>query len=160
MGDADARGRAAGLGVLELGVDDVPTAAALDRANYRDYPRGSPAIEHDVLTVESLAEMLDNGARMWGGLLGGQVVGVAVAARKGAAWWDISFASVLGEHRRQGVGQAIAATVIRTLAAEGATRISTGGAASNAASRGAVLARGGVLEPEWRTYEPPEGPSR
>ena len=109
------------------------------------------------MTSEAYAAMLASGSRAWGGSRNGNLIGVALASPKGTGWWDITFASVLAAHRGTGNGPAIVAGMILALRADGVARISTGGAASNSASRGAALALGAVLEPEWRTYSPPAG---
>lgn len=146
-------GRASGITVRELGTADASAVAAVEAANHADYPH-TPATRHEPVTEQHLQTLLDGGARAWGAELHRTLIGVAVATPKAADWWDITFASVLAEHRGHGIGQALAATIICDLAAHGATRISTGGAASNDVSRGAALALGAVLEPEWRTYAP------
>lgn len=150
-------GHGAGIHIRELNTPDASAVEAVETANHADYPQ-TPATKHDAVTTDAFLGMLATGSRAWGALLDGHLIGVAVTSPKAPDWWDISFASVLAEHRNCGIGLALAATVIRDLTAAGATRISTGGAASNSASRGAALALGAVLEPEWLTYTPrPEG---
>lgn len=148
------RGHGQRLTLHELTSEDADVVAAVEHANHRDYPQG-PATRHEDVTTVTFTTILATGSRAWGGTRDGRLIAVAVASPKGPAWWDITFASVLAEHRRTGVGQAVVAALILALRADGADRISTGGAASNDASRGAALALGAILEPEWRTYAPP-----
>jgi ribosomal protein S18 acetylase RimI-like enzyme len=148
--------RASGITVRELSTHDAAQVAAVEAANHADYPQ-TPATRHAPVTVPVFRALLDGGARAWGAELEGNLIGVAVASPKAAGWWDITFASVLAEHRGLGIGQLLAATIISDVTEHGADRISTGGAASNDASRGAALALGAHLEPEWRTYAPAPG---
>jgi RimJ/RimL family protein N-acetyltransferase/GNAT superfamily N-acetyltransferase len=147
-------GTASGVVLAELTAADAPAVVAVEAANHGDYPQ-DPATRHERVTIDSYTGLLSAGSRAWGGSLGGQLVGLALATPKGADWWDVTFASVLAAHRGTGVGQAVVAEMALALRAAGATRISTGGAASNSASRAAALALGAVLEPEWLTYAPP-----
>ena len=145
---------AAGVQIRELGAADAAQVAAVESANHADYPQ-TPATRHEPVTAQSFMAMLDHGSRAWAAVRDGELIGVAVATAKAAQWRDITFASVLAGHRRTGIGQALAAAIIDDLTTHGATRISTGGAASNHASRATALALGARLEPEWRTYAPP-----
>lgn len=148
------RGQRQGLVLGELSPLDATEVARVEGANHPDYPQ-DPATLHPAVTPRDFIDALERGSRAWGATCDGHLIAVALASPKAADWWDIAYASVLAEHRRNGTGQAVVAALILALRAAGAARISTGGAASNVASRGAALALGAQLEPVWLTYAPP-----
>ncbi|GGI41925.1 hypothetical protein GCM10010988_36470 [Cnuibacter physcomitrellae] len=70
---------------------------------------------------------------------------------------ETDFTVVDAPWRGRGIGAAVKAASVLALLGEGQTRFRTGGDAGNAASLGASLALGYVVDEEWLTLAPTQG---
>ncbi|WP_378145488.1 acetyltransferase [Cnuibacter sp. UC19_7] len=137
--------------VRELEADDAPKVLALDARTAGDYP-GDVATRHEPLRRE--AAVPTSVHRGWGAFdADGRLVAVTFIVIEPEVV-ETDFTVVDAGWRGRGIGAAVKAASVLSLADEGRTRFRTGGGAGNAASVGANLALGYVVDEEWLTFAP------
>lgn len=146
------RGRRAGS-VREMVDADLGSVLALDSATLADYP-GGVATQHVALTP-STARV--TGTRRAFGIIDDDGRALAVTyldVAGGRAETD--FTVVAADHRGRGLGTAVKAASVLTLARDGVEVFRTGGSAENAAILRANLRLGYVVDEEWLTLSAPD----
>lgn len=137
--------------VRELEADDAPEVLALDARTLGDYP-GDVATRHEPLTPEAAIPTCAH--RGWGAFdADGRLVAVTFIVIEPEVV-ETDFTVVDAGWRGRGIGAAVKAASVMSLADEGRMRFRTGGDAGNAASVGANLALGYVVDEEWLTFAP------
>lgn len=126
----------------------------MDERTLSDYP-GDVATAHAPLTPEGAVPTAAR--RGWGAFdeRGSLVALTFVAVEPHVVETD--FTVVDAPWRGRGIGAAVKAASVLALLDEGHTRFRTGGDAGNAASLGASLALGYVVDEEWLTLAPTRG---
>ncbi|MCS5499428.1 acetyltransferase [Cnuibacter physcomitrellae] len=138
----------------ELLARDATAVLALDARTLGDYP-GDVATAHAPLTAEGATPSPTR--RGWGAFdERGSLVGLTFAILEPHVV-ETDFTVVDAPWRGRGIGAAVKAASVLALLDEGRTRFRTGGDAGNAASLGANLALGYVVDEEWLTLAPAEG---
>ncbi|WP_420367187.1 acetyltransferase [Curtobacterium sp. L1-20] len=140
----------AGGSVRELGDADVDAVLHLDAITIEDYP-GSAATQHTPLDRRAATPGVSRRAF---GAFGpeGDLVSMTFVDVDGVEA-ETHFTVVHRAWRGQGLGIAVKAASVLTLAAEGVTRFRTGGSADNVAILRANDAVGYVRDEEWVTLE-------
>lgn len=148
------RGRRAGS-VREIVDADIGSVLALDSATLADYPSGV-ATQHVALTPSTARA---TATRRGFGVIDddGRVLAVTYLDVEGVRA-ETDFTVVAADHRGRGLGTAVKAASVLTLARDGVEVFRTGGSAENVAILRANLRLGYVVDEEWLTLSGPDAP--
>jgi hypothetical protein len=149
--------QASGYRVESLPFGFAEQVLELELINNPDYPY-TPATAQAIPTYESTKGLWKPGNGIFGAFKEEQLIGV-IAASTGSRALNIDFGSVRQNHRRLGVGSAVASLAIITFANLGERHFSTGGAVVNEASQASVKSLGFNVDERWLSYERPNSES-
>ena len=144
---------AEGVDLCELKIEFADALLGLELINNSDYPY-TPATSRAVPTSESIRALWCPGNLVFGALSDGALIG-AISTSGSDDLVEMDFASILREHRRKGIGKALASAAIMAWFRLGYRSFGTGGAMANDASLGTVRSLGFSIEERWRSYQLP-----
>ncbi len=145
------------VSVREVTASDVEAVLALDRETAHDYP-GDIATAHEALTTAGATPTATH--RGWGAFTAEGLLVAMTFADTGPDVTETDFTVVRRGWRRLGLGSAVKAAGVLTLADEGRTVFRTGGSFDNPAIIAANRSLGYELDEEWLTYAPGSRPAR
>lgn len=144
--------RVPGYRIAEAGAEYDRDIALLEAAVREDYP-GGPATAPDLHDIAAIARLRAEGTRCFAAFdARGELVAVTAIRRDGDRA-ETDFTSVAREHRRRGLAEAVKATSVLALAADGVGVFGTGGADENSASLAMNARLGYVVTERWLTLE-------
>lgn len=141
------------LTICELSPDSAQKVHAFDVLTRPDYPV-TPQNAPPERDLDDVRELWQRGGRVFAALRGEELLGLTVIDRV-ESHGEIDFLAVDRSVRRQGVGAAVIAAAVLTLAAEGVRTFGSGGADVNEGSRRTAESLGFVIEERWVSLQAP-----
>lgn len=142
-----------GIELQELDISFANALLDLELVNNPDYPY-TPATSRALPSIESIRSLWRPENRIFGAISSGVLIGALATSRR-ENLVELDFASILRDHRGNGIGKALVAAAILEWVKQGNYLFGTGGASFNKASLGTVMSLGFSVEERWRSYQLP-----